>query len=92
MTTDVSEGENARRRRFEVLSRGFVAARHRALWDGEASFFAGRGEERLEIKERAFKAYVGAGDNVRAATLAGIRAARAAGRAACGALRPRCWQ
>jgi class 3 adenylate cyclase/predicted negative regulator of RcsB-dependent stress response len=34
---------------------------------GEASFFAGRGEERLEIKERAFKAYAGAGDNVRAA-------------------------
>jgi class 3 adenylate cyclase len=33
---------------------------------GQAAFFAGRGDERLDIKERAYAAYVAEGDPVRA--------------------------
>jgi class 3 adenylate cyclase len=37
---------------------------------GESAFFAGRGDERLDLKERAYAAYLAAGNRVRAAYFA----------------------
>lgn len=58
---------------FDLLSRADVerslsGADLEAL--AEAAFFAARGDLRVEIKERAFKAYVAEGDAVRAAYIA----------------------
>jgi class 3 adenylate cyclase len=58
---------------FDLLSRAeeehaLAGADLEAL--AEAAFFAGRGDARIEIKERAYQAYLGEGDRPRAAYLA----------------------